>query len=128
MSALTSCAIIAHSSVPIQMVVTIAHVHRVSAIIKIRKHVERRMVCQFVFRIRLNVFSYFDKDLSKPDLLVVLEDRINLYNILNSSDSYTANLRNTISITNGSNIAYVQYDPLQKFVIYYDYIRHSILW
>ncbi|CAF1368182.1 unnamed protein product [Adineta ricciae] len=68
-----------------------------------------------------------DHDLSKPDLLVVLEDRINLYNILNSSDSYTANLRNTISVTNGSNIAYVQYDPLQKFVIYYDYVRHSIL-
>lgn len=52
MSVLISSVIIVHSSVPIQMVVTVAHVHRVLAITNKRKHVKRRMVCQFVCRIQ----------------------------------------------------------------------------
>ncbi|UJR37490.1 hypothetical protein I4U23_030193 [Adineta vaga] len=66
-------------------------------------------------------------DVSTPYLLAVLKDNINFYDISNSTDQYSAKLISTSNIDSDHHFDYIQYDPVQMFVIYYDQIQQAVL-
>ncbi|CAF0807202.1 unnamed protein product [Rotaria sordida] len=64
---------------------------------------------------------------SKANLLILFDNNIILYNILNNTDHYLSKLLNTTDLTKTHHFDRIQYDSNGKFVIYYDQIQSAIL-
>ena len=82
----------------------------------------------YLFFFFLIVKFIFKIDLSKPNLFVLFDDDIILYNIWNNTGHYSSRLLNRINIEKNNQFNRIQYDPNQMFVIYYDRSRNAILW
>ena len=81
------------------------------------------MVIHFSYQL---TFEFVVLDQSKADILILYDDNIVLYDLWNTANQYSLKFHRKIIFDKSHRFDYIQYDPIQSFVIYYDSNQHTI--